>query len=185
MKAFFLLFCLLFSSCLVGSLSHESTEVVFKEANPIEAQQIEEEVVFFYVQMLLDAGLFENWEEAQKAAKIEMQNEEEQNRFYYFLVSKNGKKQYGYIVYSITGRTAYLDAIYLAERFRGHGLGRKTLQRLEETLANEGVKAIRLYVFNHNKIAFALYRKMGYAIEKTYYQADATIGHHMRKEIQK
>ncbi len=119
----FLLSCLL----LFTSLNPlESSKISFKEVSPKEFAEIQQHLIYFYSEQLLNAGLFEDLGKAIETATIEWNQDliDNPNRelYCYHLISKDSFTRYGYLVYSINDRTAYLDAIYLEKAYRGQGL---------------------------------------------------------------
>lgn len=178
----FLLSCLLLFTSLNAS---ETSGIFFKEASSLEASEIRQHLISYYSEQLVGAGLFEDLSKAIEAATAEWHEETVDNSneelHYYHLVSNDSSTRYGYLVYSIAHRTAYLDAIYLEKAYRGQGLGKQTLQDFEAELKKKDIKAIKLYVFAHNIPAFTLYDKMGYLIETTYSDGNRLIGHLMKK----
>ncbi|HEY2494623.1 MAG TPA: GNAT family N-acetyltransferase [Paenibacillus sp.] len=62
------------------------------------------------------------------------------------------------------GRSAFIYDILVYESFQGQGYGTLTMSVLDEEARKLQVDRISLHVFGHNKIAFALYQKMGYEI---------------------
>jgi GNAT superfamily N-acetyltransferase len=60
------------------------------------------------------------------------------------------------------GRDAFIDELYLRERYRGQGLGRQALQWLEQAARTLGVRALHLEVERGNPRAQALYRRHGF-----------------------
>ncbi|MDQ4120679.1 MAG: GNAT family N-acetyltransferase [Acidobacteriota bacterium] len=74
----------------------------------------------------------------------------------------------GYIVlafgYSLeyAGRDALIDELYLREKFRGFGLGKQTLQFVEDYCRSENIRAIHLEVDRTNIAAKTLYHKNGF-----------------------
>ena len=61
------------------------------------------------------------------------------------------------------GRDAYVDEIYLQERYRGRGLGPEALLFAEGVCAALGVRALHLGVDRNNRRARAAYLKAGFA----------------------
>jgi L-amino acid N-acyltransferase YncA len=64
------------------------------------------------------------------------------------------------------GRPAY-DAtaeisIYLDEKIRGKGLGKKILQHVTETSPSLGIKTLLGFIFGHNKPSLKLFRQFGF-----------------------
>jgi len=75
----------------------------------------------------------------------------------------------GYIVltfgfsFEYKGRMAMIDEFYIIENYRNLGIGRKTMEFMQEKAAELGVKTILLEVENHNEKAKRLYFKQGYS----------------------
>lgn len=61
------------------------------------------------------------------------------------------------------GRTGLLDEFYIREEFRGTGIGRLTMDYIEELSAEMGVKMLQLEVEVKNKNALKLYNIYGYS----------------------
>lgn len=66
------------------------------------------------------------------------------------------------------GRDAFVDEFYIREAYRGKGLGRKSIEFVEETAKKLGVKAVHLEVSRSNTNAQAVYRKLGFT-DRSYY----------------
>lgn len=60
------------------------------------------------------------------------------------------------------GRDAFVDELFIAEEFRGKGLGREALKIAESYCRERGVKALHLEVERHRNTAFELYRRNGF-----------------------
>jgi ribosomal protein S18 acetylase RimI-like enzyme len=80
-----------------------------------------------------------------------------------------GEELAGYVILTLgfsfeyRGREAFIDELYLDERFRGRGIGRRTMEFVEEEARKLGVNAIHLEVTPGNAAAVALYRRVGFA----------------------
>ncbi len=61
------------------------------------------------------------------------------------------------------GRDAFVDEIYLDERFRGRGLGRQALEFMMVEARRLGIKALHLEVDAKNAPAQRLYDSLGFA----------------------
>ena len=57
------------------------------------------------------------------------------------------------------GKTAWLDELYIRERFRGKGLGRSVIKFLQK---DKSIKRIRLEITPENERAKALYKSEGF-----------------------
>ena len=63
---------------------------------------------------------------------------------------------------------AFIFDIMIETGYRGKGFGRLAMQAAEQVAKSKGAGKICLHVFDHNKIAFDLYKKLGYIVEKNY-----------------
>lgn len=61
------------------------------------------------------------------------------------------------------GKTGLLDEFYIRESFRGKGIGRLTMDYIEEIATDLGVKMLQLEVEVKNKNALKLYNNYGYS----------------------
>ena len=61
------------------------------------------------------------------------------------------------------GRDAFVDELFLHERFRGRGLGGQVLEFLAAVCVESGVKALHLEVERKNAAAQRAYEKFGFA----------------------
>lgn len=74
----------------------------------------------------------------------------------------------GYIVltfgfsFEYQGRDAIVDEFFVEKRFRGKGMGGKTLEFVFERAAEMGIKALHLEVENRNIRASKLYKDAGF-----------------------
>ncbi|MCP5509980.1 MAG: GNAT family N-acetyltransferase [Chlamydiales bacterium] len=159
-----------------------TTQITFQNASANEILDMQAHVISFYSQELFKAGLFQDIELAYNAAKEETTQDPADINFY-LITTDTENTPCGYIAYSMNEQTAYLDAIYLDEQYRGCGLGKIVLATLESKLKEAGIKLIRLYVFAHNQAATHVYKKQGYTIEKTYFNKEDLVGYHMQKTL--
>lgn len=60
------------------------------------------------------------------------------------------------------GREAFVTDLYIAQDYRGRGLGRRTLEAIEGFCRAEGVKALELQVEQDNAQALGFYLKLGF-----------------------
>jgi putative acetyltransferase len=65
-------------------------------------------------------------------------------------------------LYPLTAETVELRKMYFSKNLRGHGIGKKTLQRMIETARELGFKKIYLETASVLKEAVALYEKFGF-----------------------
>lgn len=66
------------------------------------------------------------------------------------------------------GRDAFVDELFLHDRFRGRGNGKQTLEFLASVCAENGIRALHLEVDHKNVIAQQTYRKVGFADHDRY-----------------
>ncbi len=62
------------------------------------------------------------------------------------------------------GRDCFIDELYIKPPFQNKGIGSRTLAFIEEYAAKNTIKAVHLFVFDENQIAFHTYKKNGYVI---------------------
>ncbi|MDM9380324.1 GNAT family N-acetyltransferase [Chlorogloeopsis sp. ULAP01] len=81
----------------------------------------------------------------------------------------------GYIVltfgYSLEyrGRDAMIDEFYIRESYRGKGVGKKTIQFIENFCDDLGIQAVHLEVERENQKAQNLYRQAGFTDKNRYF----------------
>jgi len=66
------------------------------------------------------------------------------------------------------GRDAFVDEIYIQEKYRRQGIGKKSLQFAEETCREQGVQALHLEVERENTNAQVVYQKAGFVDHDRY-----------------
>lgn len=80
----------------------------------------------------------------------------------------DGNTPVGYAVicfgYSLEwlGRDAFVDELFLREKYRGRGWGKATMAFLEGAAREHGVRALHLEVVDQNAAALGLYSKLGF-----------------------
>lgn len=60
------------------------------------------------------------------------------------------------------GRDAFIDELFIEDRARGQGLGRRALEIAESYCRERGVNALHLEVEHHREAALELYRRSGF-----------------------
>ncbi|MFQ4142236.1 GNAT family N-acetyltransferase [Chlorogloeopsis sp. ULAP02] len=81
---------------------------------------------------------------------------------------KQDNQAVGYIVltfgYSLEyrGRDAMIDEFYIRETYQGKGVGKKTIQFIENVCQGLGIQAVHLEVERENQKAQNLYRQAGF-----------------------
>ena len=85
-----------------------------------------------------------------------------------------GDELAGYVILTLgysfeyRGREAFVDELYVEEKFRGRGVGRRAMEFVEERARELGVNAIHLEVDRGNDAALGLYRRTGYVDHERY-----------------
>lgn len=72
----------------------------------------------------------------------------------YFILTYNWSLEYG-------GRNIFIDEIFIKKKFRGRGLGKNSIDFIEQTVKDQKIKAVHLEVTKYN-IAKKLYESRGY-----------------------
>ena len=93
----------------------------------------------------------------------------------YIAVDKDkvvGFSTYFIAYYSWTGKTVYLDDLYVLENYRGLGIGNKLLDTIIETAKNENCLKVRWQVSNWNNKAIEFYKKRGATIDEVEINCD-------------
>lgn len=76
-------------------------------------------------------------------------------------------------------KTAYIAILVLNENYRGMNIARNLLKRLEKYSEENGIKKIKLEVYQENKNAISFYKKKGYNISK----AASDVSYYMVKKL--
>jgi len=85
-----------------------------------------------------------------------------------------GSELAGYVILTLgysfeyRGREAFVDELYVEEKFRRRGVGRRAMEFVEERARELGVNAIHLEVDRGNDAALGLYRRTGYVDHDRY-----------------
>jgi ribosomal protein S18 acetylase RimI-like enzyme len=80
----------------------------------------------------------------------------------------HGRAPAGYVILTFNydlefgGLQGIVTDLFLREKFRGHGLGKATLDCVAEYCRARGISAIELQVAHENKAAQGFYRKLGF-----------------------
>ncbi len=81
-------------------------------------------------------------------------------------VEENGKLIAGLIAYMSVYKILYVDTVFVDEKYRRQGYGRKLIQELERRAKEQGVNTIRLDTFNWQGTEF--YKALGYEVVGSY-----------------
>lgn len=83
-----------------------------------------------------------------------------------------GFASYYFAYFSWTGKSIYLDDLYVKEVFRGQGIGSAIMQKVFDIGRKNNCKKVRWQVSNWNSKAIAFYKKMGAEINEVEVNCD-------------
>ncbi|BAY23239.1 acetyltransferase, GNAT family protein [Calothrix sp. NIES-2100] len=66
------------------------------------------------------------------------------------------------------GRDAFIDELYIQEKYRGQGIGKQSLQLAEKICREQNIQALHLEVERENIHAQTVYRKAGFVNSDRY-----------------
>jgi len=107
----------------------------------------------------------------------QMNDQEARDLFMEFITNENLGRAWliiadesivGYVIltfvfsFEYKGKIAFLDELYIAERARGKGIGKETIQFIKAQVQILSLKMVYLEVENHNVIAQQLYLSNGF-----------------------
>lgn len=80
----------------------------------------------------------------------------------YFLLEMQGVAV-GYLAFYLQGQVLFLSKLYVLQRERGKGIGKKSLDFVADCGRQMAMESIRLIVIRKNTSAIEIYRKYGFA----------------------
>lgn len=83
--------------------------------------------------------------------------------YQYFLIRKDGAG-IGYIGLQVTGAELFLSKLYVLSTERGSGVGRQSLQFIDQLARDQGADTVALTVYKHNVDSIAAYKRLGFVI---------------------
>lgn len=104
--------------------------------------------------------------------------EQEQNLFGCFVAEDKNTKEiigialYFFAYYTWTGKSLYLEDLYVKDKYRGRGIGQKLLENIFSLAKKENCRRLRWQVLKWNKDAIKLYEKLGAKIDGEWYNCD-------------
>lgn len=81
-------------------------------------------------------------------------------------LEEDGKLIAGLIAYMSVYKILYVDTVFVEEKYRRKGYGRKLMQEMEWRAKEQGVNTIRLDTFNWQGTEF--YKALGYEVAGSY-----------------
>ncbi|MDQ1612128.1 MAG: hypothetical protein QOG00_2059 [Pyrinomonadaceae bacterium] len=133
---------------------------VFTRAGESDADQLVELMREFYA---YDHIAFE-----EAAARVALRQILSDARFGVVHLIRVGAEAVGYLVVTFGfslefhGRDAFVDELYLRENFRGHGIGKASIEFAGEVCRGEEIATLHLEVERGNERALGLYRRAGF-----------------------
>ena len=148
-------------------------EISFRLAQPSDAELLMEFIQEFYE---YDQHPFDDY--TVRAALLKLLNDEFLGRVW---LIQQASDAIGYIVltfgYSLEyrGRDAFIDEFYIRESHRGQGVGRKTIEFVEEVCPSLDIHALHIEVERNNTAAQGFYRKVEFEDQDSYLMTKWTI----------
>lgn len=88
-----------------------------------------------------------------------------------------GYASYFFAYYTWIGKSLYIDDIYVQEKYRKNGIGKRLIERVFELAKNENCKKVRWQVSNWNKNAIEFYQKLGASVDGVELNCDFPLKH--------
>ena len=104
----------------------------------------------------------------------------EQEHFKILVVEKEDGEIIGFATtfvawYSWSGKSLYLDDLFVIEKFRGNGLGSKLMYKVIEMAKDEDCKKVKWQVSKWNKDAIEFYKSKGAEIDDVEINCDLVL----------
>lgn len=121
------------------------------------------------VELFKEFSIFQNMPEKMENSLERLQQEQE---FFNCFIAKNNNSQvvgyatwfYGYFTWS--GKSIYMDDLYVKPEFRGKGIGSRLMQEVIAQGKSAGCHKLRWQVSHWNSQAIAFYTRMGAEIDQ-------------------
>ena len=120
------------------------------------------------IQLFQEFALFIRVPEKMNNSVAQLMDEKD---YFHALVVENdqgtiiGFVSYFYAYYTWTGKSLYMDDLYVKPNYRGQGIGTALLQKLIDLGKKEKCKKLKWQVTNWNHKAQEFYKKMGASID--------------------
>ncbi|MDD3375587.1 MAG: GNAT family N-acetyltransferase [Candidatus Omnitrophica bacterium] len=106
----------------------------------------------------------------EKFQSVEAITRQIQDDYHYYLIGDDANSYIGYFCVLIQGDKLFLNKIYLKLHVRGKGLGRETLNFIEEIAKSSNCSRVWLTVNKNNLDSIKVYQKCGYTMMGPYVQ---------------
>lgn len=105
---------------------------------------------------------------------------QEDKDFFRCLVVMDGDRMVGFASYFVayytwTGKTMYLDDLFVKEAYRGKGIGNALMDTMLELAREENCKKLRWQVSSWNKNAITFYKRRGASIDDVEMNCDLKV----------
>ena len=102
-----------------------------------------------------------------------------ENQVFHFHIAELDNKTVGVALYFIKystwkGRGLYLDDLFVSEKYRGKGIGKKLFDAFMEEAKSIGAKQVHWQVLDWNTPAIEFYKKLGSSIEVEWWDCKMT-----------
>ncbi|MDU1889237.1 MAG: GNAT family N-acetyltransferase [Dysgonomonas sp.] len=125
--------------------------------------------------LFLEFATFENLPEKMNNSVERMKKEKEYFRG--FIARDENSNIAGYVnyffaYYTWTGKSMYMDDLYVREKYRGQGIGTMLINKVIDLAKKEKCNGIRWQVSNWNQAAIHFYEKLGAKINRVEMNCD-------------
>jgi len=123
---------------------------------------------FAILSLIKELAAFEESPEKVTNSVEQMKNEKD---FFQCYVAENDRKEivgmavFFFAYYTWSGKSLYLDDLYVKESYRGQKIGANLLKKIFEIAKKENCKRVSCLVSNWNNAAINMYRKYGAEID--------------------
>jgi ribosomal protein S18 acetylase RimI-like enzyme len=147
-----------------------TTQIRLDPMTETEYQEFRTTSVAGYAQAKVEAGA---WTQEESLAKSDAIFDEllpdgiaSPDNYLFMVRDVNGEQSVAVLWFALQGeparREVYIYQIEVAEKFRGRGYGRATMQACADKARMLGATSVRLHVFGRNKVARSLYTSLGF-----------------------
>lgn len=139
--------------------------IKLEKMNAVEYQQYHSYAISNFANEQMKSG---NWEQQEAINKAKQEYEKllpagEKTEYNYLFTIRDGNKEVGMIwLAQRTNEKGFIYDINIWKGNQGKGYGKQAMKEIETVAKKIGLKSIGLHVFGHNKVARALYEKLGY-----------------------
>ncbi|MYL57211.1 GNAT family N-acetyltransferase [Virgibacillus halodenitrificans] len=139
--------------------------VTLRLMNSSEFQEYFNSATENYAKEKVEAG---NWNNKESIAKAKREYEKllpkgkDTEKNYLYIISQENQSLGIIWLEQKINENGFIRDIRISEKYQGLGYGKEAVKQIELVGKELGLKKIGLHVFGHNRIARALYEKLGY-----------------------